>query len=105
MINAQVASWAWRRRVSPAGVKLTLLALASFANENGFYQGARGRLAGLTSQGERTVRRHLEALERAGLIQRQRRVALTGRYRPDCYRLIPRHEPAARAGVATGDSI
>ena len=104
-MNSAAAGWAWRRRVSPAGAKLVLMALSSFSDPQGYYRAPRGRLAGLTSQGERTVRRHLEALERAGLISRCRRIALTGRYRPDLYYVNPQHDSPARAGVAIGGDL
>jgi DNA-binding transcriptional ArsR family regulator len=66
-------TWAWDQDCSTAGEKLTLIALADHAGETGVAFPGCARLADKTGQDERTIRRHLDALEKAGRLTRERR--------------------------------
>lgn len=61
-------AWAFRQNISKPGAKLVLLALCDFADEQWSCFPGQATLAEKTSQGERTVRRHLEWLEAEGFI-------------------------------------
>ncbi|MER5223846.1 helix-turn-helix domain-containing protein [Streptomyces flaveus] len=61
-------AWAFRQDISKPGAKLVLLALCDFADESWSCFPGQATLAAKTSQGERTVRRHLEWLEEQGFI-------------------------------------
>ncbi|WP_425585159.1 helix-turn-helix domain-containing protein [Streptomyces vastus] len=61
-------AWAFRQNISKPGAKLVLLALCDFADESWSCFPGQATLAAKTSQGERTVRRHLEWLEEQGFI-------------------------------------
>lgn len=58
--------------IQPSGRKFVLLALANFADEDWACFPSIGKLAAWTSQGQKTVRDHLLALEEGGLIHRER---------------------------------
>lgn len=81
-------SWAYEQRAGSAGAKAVLVALAVFADEDGFCYPSQERIAGMTEQGERTVRAHLVSLERAGLISRERRRRPDGTYLNDGFALL-----------------
>lgn len=61
-------AWAFRQDIRKPGAKLVLLALCDFADESWSCFPGQARLAEKTSQGERTVRRHLDWLEQEGFI-------------------------------------
>jgi DNA-binding transcriptional ArsR family regulator len=61
-------AWAFRQDISKPGAKLVLLALCDFADESWSCFPGQATLAKKTSQGERTVRRHLEWLEEEGYV-------------------------------------
>lgn len=61
-------AWAFKQKIPNPGAKLVLLALCDFADEAWTCFPGQRTLAEKTSQGERTVRRHLEWLEREGYI-------------------------------------
>lgn len=61
-------AWAFRQNIPKPGAKLVLLALCDFADEAWSCFPGQATLAEKTSQGERTVRRHLEWLESEGFI-------------------------------------
>lgn len=61
-------AWAFRQNIPKPGAKLVLLALCDFADEGWSCFPGQATLAKKTSQGERTVRRHLEWLEQEGFI-------------------------------------
>ncbi len=61
-------AWAFRQNIPKPGAKLVLLALCDFADEQWSCFPGQATLAEKTSQGERTVRRHLEWLEAEGFI-------------------------------------
>lgn len=59
--------------IKPSGKKFTLMALANYADEEWSCFPSVQKLSEWTSQGKATVRRHLEELEKDGLISRNRR--------------------------------
>lgn len=61
-------TWAWEQECSSAGQKLTLIALADHAGEDGACWPSTGRIAIKTGQGASTVRRHVDLLAEAGLL-------------------------------------
>ncbi len=85
-------SWAFGLNLPCPGQKLTLLALCNYADGEGICRPGQLTLAKLTSQGERTVRRHLAKLEEAGLIERSRRTRQDGSRTSDEYFL--KRQPA-----------
>jgi hypothetical protein len=66
-------TWAWDQNCATAGEKLTLIALADHASEEGRCWPSTGRLAEKTGQAQRSIFRHLDSLEQAGLLARDRR--------------------------------
>lgn len=65
--------WACDQTVGSTGAKFVLVSLARFADEQGRCYPSQQTISDLTEQDERTVRRHLAALEEKGLIKRQER--------------------------------
>jgi hypothetical protein len=73
-MSNRALTWAFEQAVEPAGAKFVLVALADGAGDEDYSCiSGQERLARMTGQGVRTVRRHLDDLERAGLIVRERR--------------------------------
>ena len=73
-----------KSNVRPSGRKFVLMALADYADEAWSCFPSVEQLATYTSQGEKTVRDHLDALEEAGIISRDRQRrddGTLGRYR------------------------
>jgi hypothetical protein len=58
--------------IMPSGRKFVAIALANYADENGACFPSVEKLAQWTSQGEKTVRRHLDDLEAEGFLTRER---------------------------------
>jgi hypothetical protein len=58
--------------IMPSGRKFVAIALANYADENGSCFPSVEKLAQWTSQGEKTVRRHLDDLETEGFLTRER---------------------------------
>ncbi|MDQ8707852.1 helix-turn-helix domain-containing protein [Streptomyces sp. LHD-70] len=74
-MSIEAMAWAFRQKITNPGAKLVLLALCDFADESWSCFPGQETLAAKTSQGERTVRRHLEWLEREGFIVSRARFA------------------------------
>jgi DNA-binding transcriptional ArsR family regulator len=94
-------TWAWEQPCGGAGEKLTLIALADHAGEDGTAFPGAARLADKTGQGNSTIRRHLDALEEHGLLSRERRRRADGTLSTYTYTLIQRSdraEPALNLG-------
>lgn len=81
-------TWAYKQSVRPVGAKFVLVALANYANGDGYCYASQERIAGDVSQGVRTVRRHLAALEAAGWIVRERRMSKGGGRAADGFYLV-----------------
>ena len=87
MSGDEVRGWAWRQTGISSGAKLTLLALANWAGPNAEIYPGQERLATMTNQTSRTIRKHLGDLEDAGLILRERRQRSDGARTSDRYYL------------------
>ena len=86
-------AWAFRQNIQKPGAKLVLLALCDFADESWSCFPGQATLAEKTSQGERTVRRHLEWLEQEGFIVSHARFS-DGRRTSNRYTIHAPHIPA-----------
>ena len=80
-------NWAVSQTVGNPLAKAVLMALANCADDIGFCFPGQERLAKDTEQGERTVRRHLDKLEAAGLISRTHRYDKNGKRTSDSCQL------------------
>lgn len=98
-------TWAYEQHVSQCGAKFVLVALADYADENGFCYPSQETLAKMTSQKERTVRAHLKQLEADGFLKRERRRLPGGKWTSDGYQLqapqerLRPHQPAAKSAA------
>ena len=72
-------TWAWDLEELDPLPKMVLLALADQANDQGYCWPSQATLAARCSMGERTVRRHLKALQELGLITSEVRSSTSGR--------------------------
>lgn len=81
------STWAYEQDVQPAGRKFVLVALAGFADEDGFCYPGQETLAKMTGQDLRTVQRHLKSLEKDSVIQRKARWKKAGGRNSDGYTL------------------
>lgn len=71
-------AWAYEQTVKPVGRKFILVAIADFADEDGYCFPSQETLATMTDQGVSTVREHLKALETERLIRREHRYLKDG---------------------------
>jgi len=75
VVNMSWAATSWASKVktgSPA-IKLVLLTLANFADDEGYCFPSQKTIAEITECGERSIRRYLDRLESMGIIKRVRR--------------------------------
>ncbi|WP_372411835.1 helix-turn-helix domain-containing protein [Streptomyces luteireticuli] len=86
-------AWAFRQDIEKPGAKLVLLALCDHADEAWSCYPGQKLLARKTSQGERTVRRHLEWLEEQGFLTRKPRFKV-GRRTSDRYWILKNRDSA-----------
>lgn len=84
-MSNEAITWAYRQTMPSPGAKFVLVALADMADENDSCYPGQRRLAIMTGQSERTVRRELAELELAGLIVRTRRFDVAGHRTSDRY--------------------
>jgi hypothetical protein len=81
------STWAYEQDIQPCGRKFVLVALAGFADEDGFCYPSQETLAKMTGQDVRSVKRHLKALEADEVIKRQPRWKRAGGRNSDGYTL------------------
>lgn len=81
------STWAYEQDVQPCGRKFVLVALAGFADEEGYCYPSQATLASMTGQDARSVRRHLASLEEDGVIKRKHRRGKSGQRTSDGYTL------------------
>ncbi|WP_405999386.1 helix-turn-helix domain-containing protein [Streptomyces sp. NBC_00829] len=74
-MSIEAVAWAFKQKIPNPGAKLVLLALCDYADEAWSCFPGQETLADKTSQGERTVRRHLDWLEQHGFIISRARFA------------------------------
>lgn len=103
-MSHQATAWAYKQRGLTAGRKFVLVALADFADEQWSCFPGQERLAQMTGQDVRSVRRHIEELERLGLLTRERRFLANGQRTSDRYKLVPpaTELPLPPADILTG---
>lgn len=87
-MSVWATKWAYEQAVEAAGAKFVLVALAHFADEEGYCYPSQETLALMTAQTDRTVRSHLARLEEGGLIKRGHRYTKSGERTSDGYNLI-----------------
>ena len=85
-MSNEAITWAYRQPIT-SGAKFVLVALADMADEEHSCFPGQAKLAAMTGQGERTVRRQLAELEEAGYIKRERRFGARGFRTSDRYML------------------
>lgn len=87
-MSAWATTWAYEQDVAPCGKKSVLVALAHFADEQGYCYPSQETLAGMTAQGVSTVRNHLDVLENTDkLIVRNHRYTEKGKRTSDGFYL------------------
>lgn len=79
-MSVHAVKWAWSQQVGNSTRKLVLVALADHSNSDGECWPSLARVAEFAECDERTVRRHIVALENGGFVVREGR-----RPRPDGY--------------------
>ena len=86
-MSLDALSWAFNLDLPNPGVKLTLLALANFANEHGEAYPSQQAISIKTCLSERAIRRHLVTLEQLGIISRVARKRANGSYTSDRFKI------------------
>ena len=86
-MSIEAISWAFNTLLPNSGMKLTLLALCNYANEDGEAYPSQKALAEKTCLCERAIRTHLVALEDVGLIARKARTRANGSFTSDLFQI------------------
>ncbi len=86
-MSVQAIAWAFAQDLTPTGCKFVLVALANYADGDGYCFPGQKKLAADTGQTDRSVRTHLAALEKGGYIIRGRRMREDGSRSSDGYTL------------------
>jgi DNA-binding transcriptional ArsR family regulator len=93
-VSIDAMKWAWRVDCKSAAEKLVLMALADNADNDGYCWPGNARTSYRCQMSESSVRRHIVALERAGLIEKvKRRRRKDGTLSVWIYRLNLLHDP------------
>lgn len=87
-MSNEALTWAFEQTIKPSGRHFVLVALANYADSQGWCYPSQETLAKRTSQDERTVRDHLKALEEEGLIAREPRRRKDGKRTSDGFTLV-----------------
>lgn len=94
-MSNEAINWAYQQEGIGAGAKFVLVALADYADQDWSCYPSQERLASMTEQGVRTVRRHLADLEALGLIRREQR-RVDGHRTSDRFYLLPAKTAASQ---------
>ena len=86
-MSLDALSWAFNLDLPNSGTKLTLLALANYANDEGEAYPSQKSIGIKTCLSERAVRGHLAALEGLGVISRIARKRANGSYTSDLFKI------------------
>ena len=86
-MSLDALSWAFNLELPNSGAKLTLLALANFANEHGEAYPSQQAISTKTCLSDRAIRRHLVTLEELGIIFRKSRKRANGSYSSDMFQI------------------
>lgn len=100
-MSIMLIGWALSLDIPP-NLKVVLVGLADFANDDGYCWPGQASLSAKVNVPERTLRRHLNALESRGLITRTKRIDPTGRKQTDEYQIHV--QPPAILAATTGQS-
>lgn len=88
-MSVHAVKWAWSQQVGNSTRKLVLVALADHSNSDGECWPSLARVAEFAECDERTVRRHIVALENGGFVVREgRRPRSDGYFGMRTYRLL-----------------
>jgi len=87
-LSIEAISGAFKLTGLSAQTKLTLIALANYANDQGYAWPSQKTISDISSQSERGVRKQLAVLEELGLIRRQDRFTASGARSSDVYQLV-----------------
>lgn len=99
-MTIRAMNWAWGIELPPA-TKLVLLKLADRANDDGECWPGMASVASQCCISERTLMRHLDALEEIGLLQKSKRKDDSGRQMPNVYTLNLEYQPGDK--LSPGD--
>jgi hypothetical protein len=109
-VSWEAEGWAWELDI-PTNEKIVLLALANWANGDGFCYPGQQSIAKRASVSERTVRTLLDRLIERGYVQRSRRSDASGRRMTDGYQLVrnptpplPANQDTPTTGKSGGDN-
>ncbi len=107
-MSIDALSWAFNLDLSSSGSKLTLLALANYANEFGEAYPSQKAIARKTCLCERAIRTHLAALESVGVISRVARTRANGSFTSDLFKLnigaVPSGKICQRQNMPTAEN-
>ena len=98
-MSVQHMSWAYKQDLEP-GAKFVLVTIANFADGTGSCYPDQDRLSAMTGMGLRTIRRHVQALEAAGMLTRAKRYRDDGTRTSDEYQLTTELPAKLAAGEA-----
>ncbi len=87
-MSLDALSWAFNLELPNSGAKLTLLALANFADEHGEAYPSQQAISIKTCLSERAIRGHLVTLEQLGIISRVARKRANGSYTSDRFKIF-----------------
>lgn len=105
-MSHKASNWAFDQQLEPR-YKIILLALADYADADGYCYPGQQALVRRCSMSESTLRRGLKYLEEIGLISRERRNSENGQRKTDGYQLNPETPPVNLTGslpVKTGQN-
>lgn len=86
-MSSKALNWAFAQNITPAAMKLVLIAMADGADEYGVYWSGYTTLSKKASLDRSTIIRHVKALADAGLIRKVRRWKNNGEDRSNLYHL------------------
>ncbi len=86
-MSVEAITWVLDQEAGSPGAKLVLMCLANYADKYGYCWPSQQLICEQSEQGERTVRRHIEALETQGLLKRDKRRQANGGFCSDSFQL------------------
>lgn len=98
-MSVEAITWSNKQRVGSSGAKLVLLALANYADEDGYCWPSRRTLAHVTEMSPDSISRHLSTLEAGGFVEREARKGDRGQRTSDLIRLLLSRPTAAPAAA------
>lgn len=95
-MSIEALSWAFNLDLPSSGAKLTLLALANYASEDGEAFPSQKAMSQKTCLCERAIRTHLVTLEELGIITRVARTRANGSFTTDLFKLNVGAKPSGK---------